>query len=111
MGNLQNIQQGSYEPVQPGDDGPEHGRAVRSDDWRAYRARQQLGGSTNFNQSQGTNMGFSNGMNVGMGMNRQHSTQAPGSEHQQAAAQAAAGTSSRPASASQDKEIVMGGRS
>ena len=73
MGNLQNIQQGSMNQFNPAMMGQQMaGQYAQTIGGPTVLGSSMGGGSqfnNSFNQSQGTNMGFSNGMNVGMGMN------------------------------------------
>ena len=68
MGNLQNIQSGAMAQFQPAMLGQQMAGNYAQTIGGPTVLGNSSGGSTNCNQSQGTNMGFSNGMNVGMGM-------------------------------------------
>ena len=111
MGNLQNIQSGALAQFQPAMMGQQMAGAYGQTDWRPDSAGQQHGRRISASTSRRARTWGSQREQRWHGHEPRGQRQAPGSERQQAAAQAAAGTSSRLASASQDKEIVMGGRS
>ena len=72
MGNLQNMQQGAMNQFNPAMMGQQMaGQYAQTIGGPTVLGSSMGGGSqfnNSFNQSSGTNMGFSNGMNVGMGM-------------------------------------------
>ena len=69
MGNLQNMQQGAMNQFNPAMMGQQMAGQYAQTIGGPTVLGNSMGGSSQFNQSTGTNMGFSNGMNVGMGMN------------------------------------------
>jgi hypothetical protein len=68
MGNLQNMQQGAMNQFNPAMLGQQMAGQYAQTIGGPTVLGSSMGGSSQFNQSNGTNMGFSNGMNVGMGM-------------------------------------------
>jgi hypothetical protein len=68
MGNLQNMQQGAMNQFNPAMMGQQMAGQYAQTIGGPTVLGSSAGGSNQFNQSSGTNMGFSNGMNVGMGM-------------------------------------------
>ena len=69
MANLGNIQSGAMAQFNPAMMGQQMAGNYAQQIGGPAVLSNSMGGSNQFNQSQGSNMGFSNGMNVGMGMN------------------------------------------